>query len=56
MFDENFYADLQREEEAQELAINGPRIPEWDDGDDARAYQEEREADQVEEHFTSERY
>jgi len=61
MYDENFYADLQREEERiqeemerqtkEQLNTEEKYIGEYEDG---RDYKEEREADRMEEYFTRE--
>ena len=57
MYDENFYADLQQEEEAQmkaeEVNTEERYVGEYEDFRDAR---EEREAERMEDYFTSERY
>ena len=46
LYDENFYAKLQKEEEAEAkeiaLALEGPDLPEGPD-EDVEAYKEERE-------------
>lgn len=55
MYDENFYADLEKEEKRQEEEINTEEkyVGEYEDHRDR---QEEQDADRLEEHFTREPY